>query len=182
MHNAHVTLGSEKMSKSLGNVRLVTDVLKQFAAPVVRLFFLQHHYRTPIDFSTEHLRATEKAYRKMLFLESEKKPSELDTSIPQINSLMAALCDDLNASKALGLIFGCLKEAKSNKKLAANIRYFFEQVLGIEIHKEVVDQSYSSEVQKLIEERSAARQKKDWKAADAIRDTLISMGVTVIDQ
>ncbi len=181
MHNAHVKLDSQKMSKSLGNVRTVKDVLQEFAAPVLRLFFLQHHYRTPIDFTTQYLSATEKAYKKLLVLGLVEKATKLDSSLIDVSAIMNALYDDLNAPKAIGLIFGVLKKAKQDLALARNLRLITEDILGITLVGKESAEEYSLQIQQLITQRDEARKNKDWKAADEIRDELAALGVNLKD-
>ncbi|MGD1997591.1 MAG: cysteine--tRNA ligase [Candidatus Dependentiae bacterium] len=203
LHNAHVTLNKEKMSKSTGNFFTLRDIFKQFDPMVLRFYFLQHHYRTPLDFTHEHVAAAEKAYRRLVKVMEKKEfvPASgivvggqegdsgadvargPDCEHPLYISLLNALCDDFNTPKLLGIIFGNLPEITSDPLLHSAVRDLLRTVLGLSCQPFTeVEQELSPEVQTLIEQRAAARAAKDWATADKIRDQLQAIGVEIVDR
>jgi len=229
LHNGFVRINSEKMSKSLGNVFSVREILKKHHPEVVRLFILQSHYRSPIDFSESYLAETRSALVRCYTALQTKKEMlaklSVAGSLPE-NKISAqardyikqftemeenfdkALDDDFNTAQALGYVFEAVRllnnyfmAAKSAsptdkiKTLTAAGKSFehFGAVLGIfqvdpddffisdkekELCKRDLDRK---EIEKLITQRTAARKNKDWAKADAIRESLARMGVSVKD-
>lgn len=186
LHNAFVRIDQEKMSKSLGNFFTLRDVFKTFDPMVVRFYFLQHHYRSPLDFSFDDLQVAQKTYRKLCrffasLADGQKEVTYQDVQhSPVFQKLVEFVCDDLNTVGALGVVFENLQETSS--ELLA-IRFFLQKVLGLalevlpEKHKEI-----TSEMQFLIDQREAARAAKDWKLADTLRDQLTALGFEVQDK
>ncbi len=198
LHNAHVTLQSEKMSKSLGNVFTIRDVLAAHDPMIVRFYLLQHQYRTPLDIDMAHITSATKAYNRLaraLNPQNEKLPafdavaarsaweSALSSS-PVLAQVTEALADDLNVPKALGFIFGNLEMLASERIVAHALRVLFQQVFGLECilkSQESTDESLSPEIAQLIDARAAARAAKDWALADQLRDELARLGYTAVD-
>lgn len=182
LHNAHVTLRNQKMSKSLGNVSTLRDLFAQHDPMVLRFYLLQHHYRTPLDFSTEHLESAARAYKKLTRVlctvpqRAVLPPDECDAD------LVAALADDFNTPKLLGLVFAQLDVLSRDHERAASVRALLHHVLGLSC-EQVAEQSQeiSPEIAALIEQRAAARAAKDWATADALRDQLTTLGYEVRD-
>lgn len=197
LHNAHVTLQSEKMSKSLGNVFMVRDVLKDYDPMVVRFYLLQHHYRTPLDIDMVHIASAVKAYNRLVraFNREAVEPGAFDVAaagalwqqcaveFSVCSQILDALADDLNLPKALGLIFGNLEELAADKITMQAIRMLLQQVCGLPCMPLVgdADQEVSSEIAALLEARVAARVAKDWALADKLRDELAQRGYTPVD-
>lgn len=97
LHNAFITVGGTKMSKSLGNFTTIKDALAKYSPEAIRLWLLQTHYRKPVDFSDEALAACENRLKKLL-----PKVRAVTTEKPFTQDFLAALLDDLNTPKALG--------------------------------------------------------------------------------
>lgn len=193
LHNALLQINQEKMSKSLGNSLSLRHILSTVDPMVLRLYFLQHSYRTPIEFSPEGIAAAEKAYHKLvLLLGSSSKilnKKEMEVEVPSIDDLshqpplqeiVAALVDDLNTPQAIGLIFKHADLIKNSATTMAQVRAVVTGLLGIQLRE--ATQTITPEAQKLIDEREKARKAKDWAKADAIRDQLAELGVKIEDK
>lgn len=187
MHNGLMRINTEKMSKSLGNIIAIEDILKQYDPMELRFYFLQHHYHSPMEFSFHDLDGAAKSYRR-LCRALDGVPvgtysiAELE-SIPVTHRMLEFMQEDLNSAGALGVVFEQLDTLKEDKKLASAVKQLLHDVLGLRL--QIVsekEQKISSEMQQLIEEREAARAAKDWARADAIRDQLKAMGYEVRDK
>ena len=194
LHNAHVTLRQEKMSKSLGNSLSLRDLFKEHDPAVLRFYLLQHHYRTPIDFAPEHLDAAARAYGRLVRAlnhssDGGENSAEVVSNLTAAEwmagmqgdclaqDLLDALCDDFNTSQVIGIIFAALDELSKNREKASVIRVFLQQVLGLPCavltEKET---EITPEIQELIDQRTAARAARDWIEADRLRDELQKRG------
>ncbi|MDQ5940613.1 MAG: cysteinyl-tRNA synthetase [Candidatus Dependentiae bacterium] len=198
LHNAHVTLQSEKMSKSLGNVFTIRDVLATHDPMIVRFYLLQHQYRTPLDIDMTHITSAAKAYNRLAraLNPQNEKLSTFDSAVarrawesalpfsPVLAQITEALADDLNVPKALGLIFSNLELLAGQPIVTYALRVLFQQVFGLECItkvQEMADESISPEITRLIEARAAARAAKDWIRADQLRNELAQLGYTAVD-
>ncbi len=211
MHNAWVTMAGEKMSKSLGNTALVTEVTKRYNPRAVRFFLLAPHYRSTIEFSPEDddtrgsLAEAEKAIARIdsfvarAFEKIEKGfHAYARLSLPFWPQFAAAMDDDLGTPAATAVLFEAVRAG--NQALAADdaeaIReHFFAvtsmlDVFGLnpqapEWESENADGDLRPVVDGLVgallEQRANARANKDWAAADAIRDTLAGLGLQITD-
>lgn len=183
IHNAFVRINQEKMSKSLNNFFTLRDVFAQFDPMIVRFYYLQHHYRSPLDFSFDGLAAAEKAYRKLCIAYGGDYGVIVDEDFKDnlfFNELLALVGDDLNSVGALGLLFS---QQEQDVETRAAGKLFLQKILGLSLQplpeKTVI---ITVEIQKLIDEREAARIAKDWAKADALREKLIELGVEVQDK
>jgi len=218
MHNNMITIGGQKMAKSLGNFITLEQlfsgdhpVLEQAYSPMtIRFFLLQSHYRSPADFSNEPLRAAEKGYRRLMnalaasrALSPEAAPAAAPppatASERELAELVSAayrqLSDDFNTPQALATLFdlgsrlNALREGQasvasvSKPVLAAVCTSFaalVTDVLGLVEERERAD-TLDAVVGILIDLRNDARQRRDFAAADAIRDRLKEAGVQLKD-
>lgn len=194
MHNGYININGEKMSKSLGNFFTVRDISKEFELPVVRLFMLSSHYRSPINFSKELLMQTRSAYERLKtccqmlgeIRDSEKAGDEISQILEKTREgFIEAMEDDLNTADALGAIFEMVREINTHfadkrdgAKEAKETLCELCGVLGLdiapkdEVPKEVID---------LCEVRVQAKKDKDFTKADMLRDKIKEMGYTVKD-
>ena len=198
MHNALLTAAGEKMSKSLGNGALVSEVIKRFPARAVRLYLAQPHYRSTIEYSDEALAESVAALARIdHFLQRAcERVGEVTPEIPA--SFAAAMDDDLGTPGAVAVLHQSVREG--NVALDADdadvvARRLAEvtgmlTVLGLNADSDawqrtVADDGLGAVVDGLVEEllaqRGAARTRKDFAAADAIRDSLAGLGVEVSD-
>lgn len=184
VHNAFVNINKEKMSKSLGNFLTLKDILEKYDPMVLRFYYLQHHYRNPLDFSFEDLDAAKRAYSKIVeYFQAIRTAEHLDLNNPMIHELISALADDLNTPKLLGIFFENLPKISANPELAAQVKRFFIDCLGLTLNpikeekKEITPQ-----IETLIAQRELARTAKDWKKSDEIRDQLLKLGYNIQDK
>ena len=188
LHNGFLDIDSEKMSKSLGNVKLVHDLLKTYDGETMRLALLSAHYRGPLDWN-EALLAEAKARLDRLYnaLRRMKDADAADVDAPE--ALIAALCDDLNTPQALAELSALATEANKSEMrdwprlkgqmLAAG------QLLGLLQQDPDAwargDASDAQRIDALVAERIAARKAKDFAKADRIRNELAAEGVEIMD-
>ena len=186
LHNAFVQLDKEKMSKSLGNFFTLRDVFKQFDPMVIRFYILQHHYRSPLDFSFDDIKASEKAYRRLCkaFTAATCPSATLyDEHVKEsavFQKLMHFIKDDLNTAGALGIVFENLGDMQEE---LCGIKLFVQQLLGLTLKPlPEVFVEITPEIQAVLDEREKARANKDWSKADELRDKLVEMGVEIQDK
>jgi cysteinyl-tRNA synthetase len=118
MHNGFVNIDNEKMSKSLNNFLMIKDILQSYHPETVRLFLLSSHYRSPIDFSDQNLKESEKAldkiYGVLKRLDQESSLTDADDAATTSNywlDFCEAMDDDFNTAKGVGILFNLVKEA-----------------------------------------------------------------------
>lgn len=188
LHNAFVNINKEKMSKSLGNSVTLNAIFEKHDPIVLRYFFMQHHYRTPIDFNLDELNNVSTAYKRLVstFQDAQTETftiNKIDTYSPIVRKVLEALCDDLNSTKALGIIFHHLDEIKQSQQLKNHIYFIITSILGLPL-KPIKEHAImiTPEAKALIDEREEARKNKDWERADQIRDKLVSMGIPLHDK
>ena len=186
VHNGMLNISGEKMSKSLGNIKTMDELLEDAPAEAIRLALLQGHYRQRLDFSDDLLAQSVKNLDRLYgALRDAAGIEAVDVGVP--DGFMAALCDDLNTPKALAELFALgksvdtpegkgalLAAAKCLGLLQQNPQdWFAAKTANVEIDEAAVEA--------LIAERAAARGNKDYAAADAARDKLTAMGVAIED-
>jgi cysteinyl-tRNA synthetase len=188
MHNGFVEVEGKKMSKSEGNFVTIRELLADWPGTVLRLNMLKTHYRSPFDWTAAGVRAS------ALELDGWKTFTEAsDLQIGEVPAtVINALCDDLNTSLALTeirkLVDACRGSSDPWSKphmdlLASSLflgidprRFDFRKILSAQ--RGGIDEP---KVATLIDERTAARARKDFKESDRIRDELAAMGVTLKD-
>ncbi len=186
IHNGFVTVEGEKMSKSLGNILLVHDLVRDYPGEVLRLALLTCHYRQPLDWSTQRLENTRKTLDKLYarLQELESVHANENESVPE--EVMNALCDDLNTPQAITELLAIAKIESDHAKLKGQL-LAAGHLLGILKQDPAdwfaVDTSDLDivHIEKLLAERTKAKTDKDFARADAIRDELTGMGVGIED-
>lgn len=201
LHNGMITVDNKKMSKSEGNFFTIKDVAKEYELEVLRFFLLSSQYRSPINFSREvmdHMKhGLDRIYNGKKNLEyllegasdsSNKEDEEKSKAIENYKAdFNKAMEDDLNTADAIASIFEIVKYTNTNfdeytgKDLIENaLETLIEltNVLGIMKKK---DEILEDEVIGLIEERNKARENKDYKLSDEIRDNLKEKGIILED-
>lgn len=195
VHNSFVTVNGQKMSKSLGNVLLVRDLLRQAPGEAIRLALLSTHYRQPLDWNEERLVSSRRVLLR--FYQSLASVEGNDEAAPD-DDVVAALSNDLNVSTALARLHelvGLLDASHSDeerRKLKARLRAS-GALLGLlqqEPHQavteltggeNVIEQVDADWVEQLIAQRNLARQRRDFSRADELRDQLARAGVVLED-
>ena len=188
IHNGFVTVEGEKMSKSIGNVILVKDLIKQYDGEVIRLALLSSHYRQSFDWNAKIIHQAQvlldKLYKALLDLSDEN----VDTKTNE--EFLNFLNDDLNTPGAITFLNQKLKEYVAgiiNKKDFKQILLFASKTLGIlnnnpeDWFRAKSNDLDEEEINSLIEKRKMAKANKDFQTADAIRDQLKEMGVEIMD-
>ncbi len=198
LHNAFVNLGAEKMSKSLGNTLLVREIVKRHDPDALRLWLLSTHYRNPVEFSEERLVEAGRRLQRLVRLAHDAPPSEsgeplADDLAAFSRAFEAAMDDDFNTPQALAALAGlesALVEARDRAPGSAEARGRFARgveelvrlarTLGLLRH-EIQVTGPPAEVEALVAERTAARQRRDWRRADEIRAAIGDRGWVVED-
>ena len=203
MHNAFLNIDNRKMSKSLGNFRTVREISEQYDLQVLRFFMLNAHYRSPLNFSADLMEAAKNALERITDaaanLKDRKAAAQTDTATDAEKELLAqaqefvkkfeeAMDDDFNTADALAAIFELVKFANTNANDASSGAFVtalkkeivaLSDVLGLQVEKE--EENLDAEIEKMIEERQAARKARDFKRADEIRDELLAQGIILED-
>jgi len=194
VHNGFLNLRGEKMSKSIGNVIFVRDILKIYNPDTVRLYMLSTHYRNPIDYYEERLKEQEGGYERLkqvLFLLSQIEGDEIEVDSKIIELFREAMDDDFNTPKALSVIYSYSrtvfeifeKEPDSQRLLSA--RKTLSEMLGVlglfvSEEKEHVSQD-DKLIDLLLAVRSELREKKEFGISDKIRDNLRKLKIEIED-
>ena len=203
LHNAFLNIDNKKMSKSLGNFFTVREIKDKYDLQVLRFFMLSAHYRSPLNFSAELMEASKNGLERIVnavdnlkYLQENAAVAELTEQetkdLEQVKEFGTrfdeAMDDDLNTADAISVIFELVKYANtsvSKDNSAAFIRAVKDKILelgdilGLKLEKkeEILDE----DIEKLIEERQAARKAKDFAKADEIRNKLQDMGIVLLD-
>ncbi|EGF91334.1 cysteinyl-tRNA synthetase [Asticcacaulis biprosthecium C19] len=191
MHNGFLTFDGDKMSKSLGNVKLVHDLIKQVPGEVIRAALLSAHYRGPLDWTGELIAQTQSRLDGMYgTLRKFAAVPVRDEATPP--AVLEALSDDLNTPRAFAELSALAKALETAADDAARIAAKSQllaagKVLGLlqgdaeAWFKAGVDEDLTVKIDALIAERIAARTAKNWSEADRIRKALDELGVEVMD-
>ncbi|MDR2885334.1 MAG: cysteine--tRNA ligase [Rikenellaceae bacterium] len=208
VHNNMVTIGGQKMGKSLGNFITLEEfftgkhkLLEQAYAPMtIRFFILQAHYRSTLDFSNEALQAAEKGLERLFkALSTLPKIKPGATSSVDVAALerdfTAAMDDDMNTPIAIAALFEWVKlinqlyddqgsiMAADLQTLQETFGRYIHDVLGLAEPQGAAGQDRVTPlVELLLEQRQQAKARKDWAASDAIRDRLAEAGIRVKDR
>jgi cysteinyl-tRNA synthetase len=181
----------EKMSKSIGNIRLVHDLKKQFSGEVLRLTLLSAHYRQPLNWTKEIIdqnsKMLDRFYRTLKDLQSVEVSSDSLS-----DEIMESLLDDLNTPKVLAqlnTLSNKLSSANNDEKMIIkNNLIAAGRILGIMLEDPDLWLGYNQslnpqkeEIEGLINQRNEARRHKDFKLADEIRDKLKLKGIEIED-
>jgi len=200
IHSGHLTVNKEKMSKSLDNFFLVRDVMKEYSAETLRFYFLNGHYRSPIDFSDSNLMESESAYRRLertydrvknMDSYGDANPKELEMSLSNfVKSFEEAMNDDFNTREALASFFQLSRVVNGyevdnlslgiKEKIVEVFDSYGKEVLGL-FNVQSINSDFKSKIESLISVREEARVSKDWAKSDAIRDELKDLGVIIED-
>lgn len=194
MHNGFLTVDAEKMSKSIGNVLLLHDLVQSMPGEVVRWALLSAHYRQPLDWNQSLLDQSRKSLDRLYGALHRAAAVEVSTDEPPAEFLKA-IEDDLNTPGAMAVLFalsseieramtagdhGVVARARGELIAAAAILGVLQSDPAGWLEGEVSSE-LRTEVEALLEQRAAARAAKDWPEADRIRDRLNALNVVVMD-
>ena len=186
LHGEYLLINGGKMSKSLGNVYLLKDIINKGYNPLTyKLFSYSSHYRNKLNFTWEGMDAAEKSLER---LKNGYKLHLNGTEIVEdevINQYEGrfhkAINDDLNMPLAMGVVWEVIRNEKKSSKFA-ELLLKFDKVMGLKIDEEDSKQNdIPEEIMRLIEERRIARENKDWAASDRLRDLINDKGYNIKD-
>ena len=198
IHNGFVRVDNEKMSKSLGNFFTIREVLERYDAEVVRFFILRAHYRSPLNYSDQHLDDAKGALTRLYTALKNVPPHpspltphpDVDWHDPYAAAFKSAMEDDFNTAEAVAVLFDLANEAnKTHDKQLAGLLKALGGVLGLlqrdpsEFLQGGAGESGCTpeQIEQRIAERIAAKKAKDYAAADRIRKELLDAGIVLED-
>ena len=188
VHNGHVTVSGAKMSKSLGNVLLVRDLLKEAPGEAIRYALLSAHYRQPLDWTPETPKAARSALNRLYGTLRDQPAAE--PSPDDMAPVQTALDDDLNTPAAFAALHALAAQVHSEAdpsrraQIAAGLREA-GSFLGL-LQQDPIAWAHAGagevdHIEALVAQRAQARFDRDWSRADELRDQLLEMGVEVED-
>ena len=202
MHNAFLNIDGSKMSKSAGNFFTVREISEKYPLQVIRFFMLSAHYRSPLNFADTLVEASKNGLERILVCvdrlrdllktaEGDEYTSGDEANLKEVEKLVnkfeASMEDDFNTADAIAAIFELVKLANvtAPEGSKAYVSHLYDtltklcDILGIITEKK--EDLLDEEVEKLIEERQAARKAKNYARADEIRDQLAQQGIILED-
>ena len=198
MHNGHIRVNQEKMSKSLGNFFLIRDVLQQFDPEVVRFFMLRAHYRSPINYSDSQLEEARTGLVRLYTAinTNEQHASKNVEPVPQwVKRFGDAMNDDFNTPEAIASLFDLASEinrasnANTKQELSQTLKHLAGMIGLLQRSPNEFLQSGTphtgmspAQIEEQIAARHAAKLTKNFKEADAIRERLLNDGVVLEDK
>ncbi len=198
VHNGFVQIDGEKMSKSLGNSFFLKDALKIYDGELLRYYLISVNYRNDFNFNEVDLLNSKKRLDKLYRLKKRLYGGKVGQVNKEFkNTLIEAMSDDLNSSKAMAIVDEMItsandsldKEPKNRalkQEILANIK-FINELLGIgakdaiEWFQQGVSSEDKAKIEELIEQRAQAKKEKNFAKADSIRDELTAMNIAIMD-
>ena len=192
LHNGFVNIEGEKMSKSIGNIRLVHELNRKYKGEVLRLTLLSAHYKQPLNWNEEIIEQNSKMLDRLYRVVMDLSDIKFEQGLPSKN-IMDSFLDDLNTPKVIANIneeVNKLSSASKDEKVKIKSNLLSTgKILGILENdpKEWLGYSQqnienSEEIERLINERNEARRNKNFNLADTIRDTLKEKGIEIEDK
>jgi cysteinyl-tRNA synthetase len=188
MHNGLVTVGGQKMSKSLGNGVSVEELFAQGSALAVRYWLLSAHYRTSLDYSTSAISDAVAALARIhnFLKRANSAAAALRSNLP--TDFVAAMDADLNVPAALAVLYEHVRAGNSQLDAGQSAQHEASAVLAM-LHalnlepeaSQAIDELFADRVETLIQARADARAAKDFALADQIRQEISALGVTIED-
>lgn len=204
MHNGFVRVDEEKMSKSLGNFFTVREVLQRYHPEEVRYFFLASHYRSPLNYSEENLDHARTALTRLYLALRDLSAAEYRSANPYEERFQAAMDDDFNTPEATAVLFDVVRDINKYRDTApaqaadagAALRHFAGMIgllgsdpehylkwgpAGAKAPQPEQAILADEDIERLLEQRAAARNRQDWAESDRIRAYLADRGVILED-
>ncbi|MDX1608125.1 MAG: cysteine--tRNA ligase [Candidatus Spechtbacterales bacterium] len=196
MHSGFLTVGGEKMGKSLGNFVTIREALENYSPQTLRLFFITKHYRSPIDFTQEGLQEaksnTEKIEEFLLNLEKIKinnEKGELKEIQTYMQNFWNYLEDDFNTPRAFAELFQLINFIYKTETISDKDQEKVIEFIGdinnifniIDLEKLSASVSIPPDIIKLVDEREKAREEKNWDKADELREEIEKRGYNLKD-
>lgn len=191
LHNGFLQFGGDKMSKSLGNIINVSDLLEKFSPDAIRLFFLNSHYRSPVVYTEESITAQERASERLinaLTLKGVSNSKDVLDSQPFADRFTEAMDDDINTPRALASIFDLVRDINRGYDESLDISNAqitlkdLTKVLGLKlVDDSKTEGDIESFIQLLIDLRSELRESKQYAIADNLRNRISDLGVILED-
>jgi len=198
MHNGHIRVNQEKMSKSLGNFFLIRDVLQQFDPEVVRFFMLRAHYRSPINYSDSQLEEARTGLVRLytaINTNEQHASKNLEPVTQWVKRFGDAMNDDFNTPEAIASLFDLASEinrasnANTKQELSQTLKHLAGMIGLLQRSPNEFLQSGTphtgmspAQIEEQIAARHAAKLTKNFKEADAIRERLLNDGVVLEDK
>jgi cysteinyl-tRNA synthetase len=191
LHNGLLRLGEEKMSKSIGNIVSIKEILSKYSSDAMRLFVLSSHYRSPLTYSSEALEGSEKGaerLRQTLLSQSEnRKAADIDIEAYR-RRFIEAMDDDFNTPQALASLFDLARDINRFRDEGCDVAAGQEllkelaMILGLTLKSQEKSAGEAAPfIQLLVDTRRELRQAKQYQLADGIRNKLEEMGVILED-
>jgi len=204
LHNGFISIDSTKMSKSLGNFFTVREAAESYGYENIRMFMLMSHYRSPLNYSGDIIVQSKNALERIKTAKSslefiaengtetvkDNEKTFMETLPHYRERFIEAMDDDMNTADAIAIIFELVRESntvaagpepsKEFARVSLQMLSELTDVLGL-IYGDAEEKGLDDEIEALIAERQSARADKNWAQADAIRDKLSEMGITLED-
>ena len=177
-HNGIVLVNKKKMSKSLGNVILVSDIINRYDPSIIRLALMSTHYRQPLNWTDDTINNAKNIYEKI----SRTLDSASQLDVTRDDNFLELMCDDINTPKAIQYLIKQAKLARDDIKVMSKLKYNC-QLIGILSNRKSIEINPDEKqmIENLIEKREMARKNKDFVQADSIRDQLTTLSVVLED-
>jgi cysteinyl-tRNA synthetase len=190
MHNGLLQLDQEKMSKSIGNLITVKEILQKASADALRLFVLSSHYRSPLTFSDEGLTAMEKGTERLtraIQLPADNGHESTINAESYRQRFIEAMDDDFNTAQAIAALFDLAREinrAAAEGAQIGNAQFVLKDlagIIGLKLEETQAEFEAGPFIDLLIDVRTRLRGAKQFELSDLIRDRLIEMGISLED-
>ena len=197
LHNGMLKLEGEKMAKSTGNIKSLSEYIQIYGGDVVRFFYLRSHYRSPQDFSDDLLKESSSTLSRIKKFVGEERGTEIDTSL--MEKFISIMNDDLNMPKVIALLFESMNNKSTteeeSKRLSSTIRMIMS-VLGIDFNKDNIEEvdfaqlvdkykikksSNEGILEYLIDKRKEYRESGEYEKSDDIREELLRYNIELED-